>query len=244
MNFQYLYFSLLLFTFIGPFSRSFEPKINYISKWRPLCISILIVSIPFIIWDILFTHLGIWGFNKQYITGFKLFSLPIEEFLYFYIIPYACIFIFEVFVYYCKSKFEKAGHLISLILIITLFTIGFFNLDKAYTSTTFIALATLIILLQYILKVSYIGKFYMSFIFILIPFYIVNGVLTGSFIENEVVWYNNNENLNLRIFTIPIEDHFYGMLQILATLSIYTYLKKMPNQMNILKFNLNSMPFS
>ncbi|GAA4270533.1 hypothetical protein GCM10022257_26340 [Hyunsoonleella aestuarii] len=60
----------------------------------------------------------------------------------------------------------------------------------------------------------------------LIPFFIVNGILTGSFIENEVVWYNNNENLSFRLFTIPIEDSIYAFSLILMNLSILEYLEK------------------
>ena len=54
----------------------------------------------------------------------------------------------------------------------------------------------------------------------LIPFFIVNGILTGSFIENEVVWYNNTENLNIRLFTIPIEDSVYAFTLILLCLFV------------------------
>jgi lycopene cyclase domain-containing protein len=54
----------------------------------------------------------------------------------------------------------------------------------------------------------------------LIPFFIVNGVLTGSFILNEVVWYDNTENLGIRMFTIPIEDSIYAFSLILANLSL------------------------
>ena len=62
--------------------------------------------------------------------------------------------------------------------------------------------------------------------YILIPFLIVNGILTGSFIKDEVVWYDDLENLGLRIFTIPIEDAFYGMLLLSLSISIYEYLRK------------------
>jgi len=60
----------------------------------------------------------------------------------------------------------------------------------------------------------------------LIPFFIVNGILTGSFIENEVVWYNNDENLGIRLFTIPIEDTIYAFTLILTTLALTEYFQK------------------
>jgi len=69
------------------------------------------------------------------------------------------------------------------------------------------------------------GRFYFSFLITLIPFLIVNGILTGSFIEGEVVWYNNHENLDIRIGTIPLEDMFYGMLLILMNISIFEWLQ-------------------
>ena len=52
----------------------------------------------------------------------------------------------------------------------------------------------------------------------LVPFAIVNGVLTGSFIPGEVVWYNDSQNLGIRIATIPIEDFAYAFSMILSAL--------------------------
>ena len=49
-------------------------------------------------------------------------------------------------------------------------------------------------------------KIFLNLLFILIPFFIVNGILTGTGIEEAIVWYNNNENISIRMRPIPIED--------------------------------------
>jgi hypothetical protein len=45
--------------------------------------------------------------------------------------------------------------------------------------------------------------------------------LTGTGLDEAVVWYDDSENLGLRLLTIPIEDIFYGMLMVGLTVSIY-----------------------
>ena len=71
-------------------------------------------------------------------------------------------------------------------------------------------LAALSITLANRRKPQLLCSFIVSYIFILIPFFIINGLLTGSFILDEIVWYNDNYNLGIRIGTIPFEDIFYG----------------------------------
>ncbi len=70
------------------------------------------------------------------------------------------------------------------------------------------------------------SRIYLSYTITLFFFFIVNGILTGTFIEEPVVWYNNLENLGIRIGTIPIEDIFYGFLMISTIILLFEELNR------------------
>lgn len=225
-NTKYLYLLVNLFSVIVPFILSFYPKAPFFKKWKYFGISTLITTCIFVMWDAIFTHIGVWGFNPKYVIGIYLFGLPIEEILFFVCIPYSCIFTYEAINHFIKTdKFKSIQHWISRILIILLLAVGLVYVSHLYTSVTFIALAIFLACLEFKVKPFYMGRFYFMYIIILIPFFIVNGILTGSFIEGEVVWYDNLENLGIRMGTIPFEDTFYGMLMILMNISIFEWLQ-------------------
>jgi lycopene cyclase domain-containing protein len=54
----------------------------------------------------------------------------------------------------------------------------------------------------------------------------VNGILTGSLIDSPIVNYNENEIIGFRIFTIPIEDSFYGFTQFVLVWYFFQYFSK------------------
>ncbi|MDO5989720.1 lycopene cyclase domain-containing protein [Flavivirga amylovorans] len=221
---DYLYLLLNLGSLSIPFLFSFHPKLKFYKRWKSLLIGLLISMAIFIPWDIIFTINGIWGFNQDYFLGFKLFSLPIEEWLFFICIPYACTFThFALLYYFPNLKLSRATtKTISYLLIFLLVILSVYNSSKWYTFINFV-LATILIAFVIKRNPNLLSNFYLTFLVMLIPFFIVNGVLTGSFITDEVVWYNNSENLNIRLFTIPIEDTVYAFTLILMNLFIMTH---------------------
>ena len=179
----------------------------------------------FIPWDVIFTINGIWGFNSDYLLGFEIFSLPLEEWLFFICIPFACIFThYALLLYFPNLKLSKLSTknvIISLVLL--LFVITLTNYDKWYTFVNF-SMAIALTWFVYKYNLQLLQHFLLTFLVMLIPFFIVNGVLTGSWIDNQVVWYNDAENLGIRMGTIPVEDSIYAYSMILMNLLLFEFL--------------------
>ena len=92
-NSRYFYFIVLAITISYPILRSFEKRIEFYKSWNSLLPAICIMMIIHVPIDIVFTKLGVWSFNHNLVYGFFLADLPIEEWLFFIIIPFAFLFI-------------------------------------------------------------------------------------------------------------------------------------------------------
>ncbi|WP_258101357.1 lycopene cyclase domain-containing protein [Marinoscillum pacificum] len=227
---KYLYFILHLFTVSFPLLRSFEPRIKYAKKWNALFIGIAITGAFFIAWDILFTRIGVWGFNSRYLMGVYIFNLPIEEILFFITVPFASVFIYECVIYFLPriqtNKFIKINTgLIGFLLLI----FAVLNFDRLYTFWNFL-FAGIFLIYTGINNPDWLGKFWTAYLIHLVPFVLVNGVLTGYGLEEPIVWYNNEENLGIRLITIPIEDTMYALLLLLMNVTFYEKFKQTTKQ--------------
>lgn len=223
---KYLYFGVLLFAISYPLAQSFEQRIRYATKWGQLFPGMLITALLFIVWDIWFTKIGVWEFNHTYITGFFVGNLPVEEILFFFIIPFACVFIYEVLIYFFpKDYFQPLGKPFVWILVPFLFFMGVLNLDKWYTSVNFIIGSAALLTHFLIFKDRYLGRFIFAYLVHLIPLMLCNGILTGGMTDEPVVIYNNAENLGIRIWTVPVEDTIYSMTLFLMNISFFEHLR-------------------
>jgi len=211
----------MLLSLAYPLAQSFERRIYYYKKWNFLLTSILLMMLLFIPWDIWFTHWSVWQFNNDYICGLKLFLLPIEEWLFFIIIPFACVFIHEVLNYFFNKELEPSAYVkISLLLALILAFSSVIWSDKLYTLVCF-SLTSVSLFILSIYKPRWIGSFFRTYIISLIPFLIINGFLTGSFNETPIVSYSSNHIIGIRIMNIPIEDSIYCLLMLLIVIAVY-----------------------
>ena len=212
---KYYYLLIDFFTILFPFLYSFDKRAYYYKWWPKLFPALLFGGIPFLIWDHYFTVKGVWSFNEKYITGIKIFELPIEEILFFIVVPYACLFIYACMKYYFP-KAENFKWTKSVWLIVAIFSAGMvaFYYEQIYTLVTF-SLLVLIAAYFYLNPKKWHGYFILAYLFSMIPFFIVNGLLTSI----PIVLYNDLENVGFRWGTIPFEDSFYALALLMLNVS-------------------------
>ena len=214
------YFYVLLASISFPLFLSFDKKISFYKKWKFLFPAIFLVAIVFIAWDIYFVKNGVWGFNNDYLSEVYVFNLPIEEVLFFVIIPYCCMFIYEVVKgYFPESNFKNLVKFFSLLFVVSGVFMACFFMEKIYTLTA-CSLAVLLTVFSY--KYYECFSFFVpSYLISLFPFLLVNGVLTGIATSSPIVWYSEMEIIGFRVFTIPIEDFFYGYSLLLGVAILF-----------------------
>ena len=98
------YFIVLAVCFIGPLILSFSRKINFYKYPFRLILAVLIPLILFLIWDFWAISRGHWSFNPNYITGFKILTIPLEEILFFVVVPFCGLFSWECVKYFTREK--------------------------------------------------------------------------------------------------------------------------------------------
>jgi len=228
LNSHYTYFLILGASLAGPLALSFDKKVAFYKKWKYVFPAMIIPALLYISWDIFFTAKEVWGFNEKYITGRHISNLPLEEVLFFFIVPYCCVFIYEcIRSYFPLLKDNRKADIFLVTLAAVLLITGIVFHDRYYTSWTFIFNAVFISALysfkNYFKDFNGIA-FLVSYAICLIPFLIVNGFLTAI----PVVLYNDTENLGIKIYSIPFEDTFYGMLLVLMNIVLYEKLKNAP----------------
>jgi lycopene cyclase domain-containing protein len=220
-----LYGWVILLSVVGPFALSFDKKVNFISFWKPLLISIICVGIPFLIWDELFTQLEVWGFNPKYLFGIFLGHLPMEEVLFFLVVPYCCVFVHEVLkAYFPNVKLDVTAKIFGIVMLVLSIVLVILNPTNYYTLSA-CSLTAIYISIALIRKINWFASFAFTYLVCLIPFLIVNGILTGSITAEPIVWYSEKHIIGFRILTIPFEDLFYNFSLLFPIIWIFEKLK-------------------
>lgn len=217
----YTYFLLDLLTFCGPLIFSFSGRLGRFYRYWPRVLpGLLITAAVFLIWDVQMTTCGVWGFNREYLIGQKLFGLPFEEWLFFIVVPYACLFIYYQVQRILPARPASQQSRVSGLLIVAAAILFSSLLSRGlYTKTVLLATGFALLLSWPMLDAGNFRNFGISYIISLIPMAFMNGLLTCL----PVVWYDNSQNLGIRIGSIPVEDFLYSASLLLTNISFYEF---------------------
>lgn len=220
MDIEYLVFNLIIIS--GPMTLSFDRKVAFYKKWKFIYAAIFITMIPFIIWDAIVTGRH-WWFNEKYTLDFKPAGLPIGELLFFIAVPYALLFVWEVFAAYFKNReiqFLYSIRNIAQFLVIP--GLALFYIGKEYTGLVFFALAFTAFLDRLFKTKVFVQKRTGQLVLLNIG---LNLIFNGYLTARPVVLYNEIYQFDWRIYTIPIEDIVYGTSMLLLLVIVYERLK-------------------
>ncbi len=219
----YLYLNLIIIIF--PLIFSFERRwIKFHAKIKPLLVSLLIVGIFFIAWDIFATSRGHWSFNSIYVNETTFMGLPIEEILFFVTVPYSCLFVFDSIIHFVKDKrlFSPKKRISSTIgALIILSAVAFYG--KEYTFLAIISVGLTIVFVSIVNVKLFSSRAYWIYTFLTLTLFLIfNYILTST----PVVMYSQNAITGFRITTIPIEDFLFNYSMLTNYLTVYLLASK------------------
>ena len=93
---KWSYMAMLAFTIVGSFWLELVLKVRVLVRWKRWLKSILPIAFLFILWDAYAISRKHWHFDSNQILGiYGPFHIPLEEYLFFLIVPIAAIMSLE-----------------------------------------------------------------------------------------------------------------------------------------------------
>lgn len=189
---------------------------------KQILYSYLLVSLPFIIWDIIVTKLGHWSFSQDYTLGLSLAGIPFEEILFFFTVPFGCIYVWEILRKYLKDD-RTFKNSIATLAALLLSAFGFLLMvtGGGYSN---IAGALLILTSFTAYYTGWLSRydFWRFQVVVYCLFVGFNLILTAI----PIVTYSSDAITGLRFITIPVEDFAYNFVLINVSLFVYEAKKK------------------
>ena len=215
MKTEYLLFNVLIATLSTVSVFIFR---KYGARWpniKATFFAFCVMCLPYLIWDHFVTNIW-WSFNDRYTLGMKIGALPIEEVLFFCSVPWSCLIIWENL----KTKMEGSLALpIETFLLLSSLVFGIFSFNKTWYYTAIVSFVVALVCYMSWFSDHWFNKknslLFLCGVSILIL--IFNGYLTAR----PIVLYSQEFMTNIRIWTIPIEDFFYGLALLSGIVIVY-----------------------
>ena len=89
------YLLVLLACLVGTAPLELVLGVRVYARWRRLLLTLAPVVAVFVVWDVLAIRAGHWDYDPEQVTGVQLGGLPLEELLFFLVIPVCAVLTLE-----------------------------------------------------------------------------------------------------------------------------------------------------
>lgn len=206
-----------------PLLFSFRQKTKFYRRIPYVVAAFLSVGSVFLAWDVWATSHGDWGFSAAYITGHHILGLPIEEILFFLMIPYSCLFIYENLICYFADRHLKIPRVLNGLVAGASWISAVVFWHQNYTRTVLIFFGLFFLVTMFfdhVMLESLLFWAYMAITYF--PFFVVNYLLTAP----PIVWYDPQAIWGVRVTTIPLEDFCYSFTMLAFYTLVYRIFRK------------------
>ncbi len=220
---RHVYAIIALASFAGPLALSFDRRVYFIQYLLPTLIATVGVGTVYIVWDVLVTRAGHWRFNDATVGTIRILDLPPGEWLFFLLIPYACLFTYEVVIeYFGAGTPAPSLNWFQFVLAAACVVLAVAWRKRGYTSLAMIS-ATIYFVASGILTPGIVAAsgYLLSMLLSFVAFTIVNGLYTSI----PTIFYNDDAILGVKAGTIPLEDFVYNLSYIGLIYTVYLVVK-------------------
>ncbi|MBF0532639.1 MAG: lycopene cyclase domain-containing protein [Candidatus Omnitrophica bacterium] len=97
------YALILILAGVVPLLLSFWPPLRFYQHGRALAATLGLILLIFGGWDVFAAYRGHWFFDPASVWPPRIINLPLEEVFFFIVIPFCCIFTWEILLFFCRK---------------------------------------------------------------------------------------------------------------------------------------------
>jgi isorenieratene synthase len=186
--------------------------------WRAAFRAALFGAIPFVVWDAAVAGRH-WWFDARRVLGPRVLGLPVEELLFFLVVPLACLFTWEVLVGGARARLRplgRAGRIAALVCLLA--AVWAWAEGREYTALVLAGVVGALVL-DDALGTGLAGSNRARVHAVLVLAF--TGVFNGYLTARPIVHYDDAYALGWRLGTIPVEDFAFGLALVLVTTTLY-----------------------